>query len=358
MEFAPLVHRLAQIARLETPRYEAAAVRTFVIGRGVRARRKPAFYLPNQLERVISAHRETSVAHEIARISEVEVEHAPTLAYVLRNARLMQGCVYSRRARIVLADTRPKLVEPRVEQEFDMGALAVTYTGNRYFGHWLKDDSTLNLAAREFAPPIATARTPWLHQAGWQAVLQLDAQPIASARFRELYVIQDFGQNEHRRRRFELLRQRVASYGPRSSAPGVFIRHGASGEPRGWIDAERTEERLARRGFMIVEPETMTVDALLGVLNGAPIVIGLEGSAMAPSILTLPEGGAVVNIQPPNRFNNLYKDYTDCLGLRYGFVVGVPAQNGFSIDPDEIERTLDLLEPARARAGATQVSAA
>lgn len=358
MEFAPLIHRLAQVARLEVPRHEAAAVRTFVIGRGVRSRRERAFFLPNQLERVISAHRETSVAHEIARISEVEVEHAPTLACVLRNARVLQGCVYARRARLVLADTRPKLVGPSVEQELDLGALAVSYTGNRYFGHWLKDDSTLNLAAREFGPPIATARKPWLHQAGWEAVLQLTAQPVASARFRELFVFQDFGQNEHRRRRYELLRQRVATYGPRSSAPGVFIRHGKSGEPRGWIDSERTEERLVRRGFAIVEPETMSVDALHAVLNGVPIVIGLESSAMSPSILTLREGGAVVNIQPPTRFNNLYKDYTDCLGLRYGFVVGVPTHDGFSIDPDEIERTLDLLEPARANAGGTQVSAA
>jgi hypothetical protein len=357
MELAPLIHRFAQAARLERS-IEAAAVRSFVIGRGMRERRKRAFFLPNQLARVVASHRETTVAHEIARISEVDVEHAPTLAHVIKDARLLHGCVYARRARLVLADTRPPLVGPSALEDIELGALAASYTGNRYFGHWLKDDSTLNLVAREFAPPIATARTPWIHQAGWEAVLQLDARPVASARFRELIVIQDFGQNEHRRRRYEILRQRVASYGPRSSAPGVFIRHGKSGEPRGWLDAERTEERLARRGFVIVEPETSTVAELHKVLSGAPFIIGLESSAMSPSILTLRDGGAVVNIQPPARFNNLYKDYTDALGLRYGFVVGTPKESGFTVDPDEVERTLDLFEPARARAFEPQVSAA
>ncbi len=358
MELAPLIHRFTQAFRLAQPNIEAAAVRSFVIGRGMRERRKAAFFLPNQLERVVASHDESNMAHEIARISEVEVEHAPTLAHVIRDARLLHGCVYARRARMVLARTRPPLVGPATVHELDLGALCVSYTGNRYFGHWLKDDSTLNLLAREFAPPIATARTPWIHQAGWETVLHLDAQPLATARFRELLVFQDIGQNEHRRRRYQILRKRVAAYGPKSSAPGVFVRQGKSATPRGWLDPDRTEERLARRGFAIVEPETMTVDALHKVLSGAPVVIGLEGSQMAPSILTLRDGGALVNIQSPFRFNNLYKDYTDALGLRYGFVVGTPKENSFTVDPDDVERTLDLLEPARARAFEPQVSAA
>ncbi len=352
MEFAPLLHRVAQLARLDLRTLEAAASRSFVIGRGMRERRKRAYFLPNQIERVVASHVETTIEHEIARISEVDVEHVPTLAHVIPDARLLHGCVYARRGRLVLADTRPPLVGSDAEHELDVGALAVSYTGNRYFGHWLKDDTTLNLVAREFAPPVATARPPYVHQAGWEAVLRLDARPMATARFRELLVIQDIGQNEHRRSRYEVLRRRVADFGPRTAAPGVYLRQGRSTTPRGWIDAERTEERLARRGFAIVEPETMTVGELHRVLNGAPVVIGLEGSQMSPSILTLREGGAVVNLQSPFRFNNLYKDYTDALGLRYAFVVGTPEGERFTIDPDEVERTLDLLEPARAQVAA------
>jgi hypothetical protein len=358
MELAPLIHRFAQALRLALPNIEAAAVRSFVIGRGMRERRKAAFYLPNQLERVVASHEEASLALQIARISEVEVEHAPTLAHVIQDARILHGCVYARRARLVLAETRPPLVGPNALHELDVGALCVSYTGNRYFGHWMKDDTTLNLVAREFGPPIATAQKPWIHQAGWEAVLQLGAQPLATARVRELFVFQDIGQNEHRRRRYQILRDRVAAYGPKTSAPGVFVRQGKSATPRGWLDPERTEERLARRGFAIVEPETMTVDELHKVINGAPVIVGLEGSSMSPSILTVRDGGAIVNLQSPFRFNNLYKDYTDALGLRYGFVVGTPQESSFTIDPDDVERTLDLLEPARARAFEPQVSAA
>lgn len=356
MELSPLFHRLAQIARVELARIEDAAARSFVVARGFREKRGRAYFLPNQLERVVASHTETTMAHEIARMSEVEVEHLPTVGYVIRDARLLRGCVYARRARSVLADTRPPLAGPDVEHEVDTGALACSYTGNRYFGHWLKDDSTLNLLAREFAPPVATAKEPWVHQAGWEEVLQIDSRPIASARFRELFVFQDIGQNAHRRHRFEILRQRVARFGPRTAAPGVYIRQGKSAQPRGWVDAERTEERLAQRGFVIVEPETMSVAALHRVLNGAPVIVGLEGSQMSPSILTLAEGGAVVAIQSPFRFNNLYKDYTDALGLRYAFVIGVANGGTFTLDPDDVERTLDLLDSGVLRA--PQVSAA
>lgn len=349
MEIAPLVHRLAQLARLDHPRVEASSIRSFVIGRGVRGRRTRAVFLPDQLERVVAVHPETTMAHEIARISAVEVEHAPTMACVLRNARLLHGCVYAGRSRLVLADTRPKLIARSAEHEFDLGTLASTYTGNRYFGHWLTDDSTLSLVAREFGPPVVNLRRRWLHQDGWERVMRTDARAVETARFRELIVIQDFGQNEHRRARFEMLRQRVAAYAPRSSAPGVFLRHGKSGEPRGWRDSERTEARLARRGFAILEPEALTVDELLAVLNAAPIVVGLESSAVAPAILTLPRAGALLCIQSPTRFNNVFKDYTDALGLHYGFVVGTPTEGGFSVDPDEIERTLDLFESAPER---------
>ena len=47
---------------------------------------------------------------------------------------------------------------------------------------------------------------------------------------------------------------------------------------------------------------------------------------------------------PPMRFGNVIKNYTDCLGMAYGFVLGHPADHGFRIDVEEVLRVIDMLE--------------
>ncbi len=59
-------------------------------------------------------------------------------------------------------------------------------------------------------------------------------------------------------------------------------------------------------------------------------------------ILPLSPGGGLLVLQPPNRFSAIFKDLTDRDGQRFGFVVGLPKEEDFWIDPDEVERTLDL----------------
>jgi len=52
-------------------------------------------------------------------------------------------------------------------------------------------------------------------------------------------------------------------------------------------------------------------------------------------------------LQPPDRFNNVFKDYTDCLGLNYSFVVGHPVAGGFEIRIEDLVRTLDIVSQVR-----------
>ena len=69
---------------------------------------------------------------------------------------------------------------------------------------------------------------------------------------------------------------------------------------------------------------------------------GVEGSGLIHGILTLEEGGGLLVLQPPTRFSAIYKDLTDRDRQQFGFVVGHPRGGDFWVDPDEVERTLDL----------------
>ena len=59
-------------------------------------------------------------------------------------------------------------------------------------------------------------------------------------------------------------------------------------------------------------------------------------------ILSLEAGAGLLVLQPPDRFSAIYKDLTDRDQQQFGFVVGLGRGTDFWVDPDEVERTLDL----------------
>ncbi|MNJ64657.1 hypothetical protein D3C77_606240 [compost metagenome] len=71
--------------------------------------------------------------------------------------------------------------------------------------------------------------------------------------------------------------------------------------------------------------------------------MGVEGSQLVHGVNVLQAGGSLLVLQPPNRFVSYYKFLTDRDNQHFGFVVGTPEGDGFTIDIEEVERTLDLL---------------
>jgi capsular polysaccharide biosynthesis protein len=125
----------------------------------------------------------------------------------------------------------------------------------------------------------------------------------------------------------------------------VFILRGAAGSRRILRNELEIAERLRdRRGFTIVDPAKQDVPAIVQACAGAGIVVGIEGSALIHGFLVLESGGGVLVLQPPNRFSAINKDLTDRDHQQFGFVVGLPRGDDFWIDPDEVDRTLDLFD--------------
>jgi capsular polysaccharide biosynthesis protein len=254
------------------------------------------------------------------------------------------GSVYAGRARVRLLPTPflPGSMKP-VEEDLDRAALACTYVGNRYFGHWILDDCPLHLLAREHAPPVGVARVAYAQEAEYARLWGLAIHQVASARVRSLMIFQDHGQNPSKRARHEWMRRPVLARVGSRTWPGVYFRRGRTGVQRVLTNEDEIERRLARRGFAIVDVQSTSVDEILTMSAGAGAVVGVEGSQMTHGLLGLvAPRGTVVALQVPWRFNNLFKDVADCLGLQYAFVMGVRAPGGFRLDPDELERTLDL----------------
>ena len=122
----------------------------------------------------------------------------------------------------------------------------------------------------------------------------------------------------------------------------VYLKRGPTAEARFVENEDAVVNELAKRGVEIMEAETTPLEKIISHLLEARVVITIEGSQQEHAAFTLPQSSALITLQPPYRFNNLSKDWTQCIGMKYGFVVGDPCENGFSINIDELLQTVDL----------------
>jgi hypothetical protein len=338
-----LAYATRRALRLPQVAVARAANRSWVVHAAVREARPRAFFLEGQLDRVTGVQEETSREFELARVLGGQVEHAATQAFELHDAVVAEGSVYAGGTRLRFLDSPFSMkVFRAADEELDHASLDCTYVGNRYFGHWVADDCTLHLLAKDLAPPVGVARPPYSQEAEFAAIWGLEQKRVSSARVRRLIYFLDYAQNRSKRERYERLRAPLlarAGSGPRR---GVYFRRGTGGARRDLTNQAEIEERLARRGFLVLDPTVTPVEKVVELCAGTPCVVSVEGSQLAHGLMNVASDGVLVALQPPWRFNNVYKDRADCLGVRYGFVVGQGSEGGFRVEVDEIERTLDL----------------
>jgi len=180
-------------------------------------------------------------------------------------------------------------------------------------------------------------------------LLNIQCESVARAHFDEVIVLQDFGQNSHKKKRYEVLRSRLRERVRGVGAKRVLLRRGNLGQSRAIVNAPEFESYLSSQGFSIVEPETLTPLEVAAQTMGAEVVIGVEGSQIPHALLTMADGGILCCLQPPSRFNNTIKGYTDCLDMQYAILVGRPAPGGFSIDMDGLKLMIERFDTQLAR---------
>lgn len=304
-----------------------------------------AIFLEDQLARVRALAPTHTWEGERRRIGGGEIEHGPTEAFALRHAVIAGASIYSSRSRHRVGpdDSRPWFISIRDHRP--QAAVCSSFAGSVWFAHWLLDDASTELLAAELAPPCRHDRAEYRHEPEYRSLLGLHAERLDATLVDEILVFRDIGQNRHKADRYRELRRRLrASLGPIDPSPGVFLLRGMSGASRDLANAEEVAERLRSRGFEIVDPDRASAREIARALLEARIVVGVEGSQLSHYVYAIAESGGLLVIQPPHRFSCCMKDYADALGLHFGFVVGEGANDGFRVDPEDLERTLDLLE--------------
>jgi len=345
----PLVGLLKnRLPRGPAPGVFSQATSSWEISPATETLARHAFFLPGQIERVKDWTFTDGHPSREMRGGYV-ARNVPTRAFLLEDVWLLDGTLYRGWAHTFLLPRARRMPRLEAEVEIKRAALYCSAIGNKYFGNWLMDDCvTYPLAAAE-AVPVTTNQAVSLHVLGYEDMLGMTPTRVGNAFFHRLIIFQDFGQNRSKQARFRAVGETLRAHVKWTPHPGVFILRGQAGLRRVLRNELEVAERLRdRRGFRIIDPAVSGVPEIAAACAGACAVVGIEGSALVHGILGLQPGGAVLALQPPNRFVTLYKHLTDRDGQNFGFVVGSSIGEDFSVDPDEVERTLDLFPPVEA----------
>jgi capsular polysaccharide biosynthesis protein len=344
MRWIPLKSRLYRATHRSRRHIREAAEKTWTLCPPEQFLSPAAIFLPGELDRVHALMSDTTPSIEQSRILGGHRVHSAAIAYQLSHVELLDGSLYKGLHRHRLLKKPYPAPQPSVVPHIEKAGLACSLYCSYYFAHWIGDDMTKHLAVEEFGTPIAVERKRYHHEPGYSQLFGIEQNFLSQARFDQLVMLDDFGQNSFKRARYTALRTRLKGHFTGTPNQRVFLRRGSSGAARPLANSHEVEAFLTRQGYQIVDPEHLTAEEILRSISGARIVLGVEGSQLVHGLFHMADNATLCAIQPPKRFTNLHKDFTDCMGMQYGFLVGDPSDDGFALSLPRLERFLDKVE--------------
>jgi hypothetical protein len=282
------------------------------------------------------------VIHEATRTNSLE---APTNVYRIQDVIYNKGFLYKGFiAERVSSHQPPSLKGLR---SVDQLYLCSTPRGSRYFGDWLIDNNALELLANELGGEVLKVRphTSYPHLPELNKLLELRETYNDDPLFiKNLYLIEDSGYTLDKRKRLQELRSRIRKKIKPSHEKFIYLCRGASYKSnRGLVNEEDVITLLTSLGFLVIDPTQTSATELLTRMMDCSIVVSIEGSQEAYSFLALKEGGVMMTLEPPYRFEAFFRPRAESVGVRWGFIVGDEVAGGFTINIDDLARVVNKM---------------
>ena len=178
----------------------------------------PPVFLPSQLDKVITQKYDTrgwgrkTRKDAIAEMTSTAVTYAPTIAYHIKHAVLFDGCVYVGRFKQPIAHTSLFISSASEPRQIKTCALASSFLGTKFFGHWLTDDCTRYVLAEKLDTTLCVRMPAYPHRQQYQTYFNQSWAPTDRAFIDHLIVFQDFSQNSFKLERYRHLRNRIKAH--------------------------------------------------------------------------------------------------------------------------------------------------
>ena len=323
-----------------------------VIRPGRLRRCRKGLYEPGQLDRVTDCPFGSSLKAQVARLEQTYVQEDDVRIQRARSVLLLGDRLIKEDQIQFLCRASPLRALLNEVEELQSVAIPSTYPGTHFFGHWLRDDCSAHALAKEVAP-VRTLPTPdWQDKAFYKSAFGLQEHMISAAWIKEAVFFPNLGFNACKARRIAAFSAKLdQKLGPRQSSDIVYIKRGPTAARRMVINEDALIDQLRKAGVKILTPEGDT-EQLVRACRNARLIISVEGSQLAHAVYTLADHGALLALQPPDRFYNPHLDWCRTLDRHYGTVIGHVEEAGFRIDPAEVLRMIDRLTSEQERSSA------
>jgi hypothetical protein len=305
---------------------------------------RPAAMLPGMLDRVTRSDEHSVLAHHLGLVCATSVVHSPLLRRVYKNALVRHSGFATARYHERYGRSRHlgELLGPVLH--LDTVRYCQNYYGDRYFGHWLSENTSAALIDPDLGHLWMPAQQNWHHVPDYLEAMNLTCVPPSMVKADRLIVYDDYGLGSHKQARFAIRRDRIrARFSTPGSACYVYLRRGASGERRVIVNEDALIDQLRHQGWEILDVTTQTVADLQTVLYRAQVVVSVEGSQINHAHVSLSPGAAMVILTPNDRFTTNHVARCRALGVSPGVLVMHGGKDqGYHVSIDEVLRTVDL----------------
>jgi hypothetical protein len=305
----------------------------------------PALCPDGEMNRIRQLSPYRSRMSEEALVCGGRMELGPTLGYTLRRAHIVDSHLYCGAFEWQVGVGKSDLWLPTVPPEPSLGraTLTSTSTGAQYFGCLLLDDFVLELLAANPEECVSMLSRPSGHEADYRALLGLPPKRVVRRTVvDELTLFIDPAWNASKAERYRQLRAVLRQNVPNpAGTQRLYIRRGLSGQRRVMANEAELEAVLERHGFTVIDPMQLSATEVSRLSLGARVVVSIEGSQISHAQYSMADDATLIILQPPDRFCMQYKEFTDALGMRCGFLVCEPGDAGFTVDIDALLRLLE-----------------
>lgn len=302
--------------------------------------------LPSESSRATGTMAHTTLEAIRGLEKEGDFPHGATLAHRVQGAILADGCVYASTShRVVTPQVQRRKLLPRQASCHDEAQLCSDISSELYFGHWLLDGlCTERLAIERRLTGVVFDGTPSTHKQAYREICTVSSTRIDYAFVDRLWLIDDRGLNSARMTRWLALRASVRAMAEQAQGPRlVYLARSGGAINRNLVNGKEVERMLDRLGFVTIDPMLFDTMSLAKLLSQARIVVSVEGSHQSHALMAMPTGGALVTIQPADRFLHSYLFFANAAGIRCAFVVAERLSGDYQLSVDRLRQTLNLI---------------
>lgn len=336
-------------SKLFRPSLKDIAVSADVVSPSYRFVHPSAVFDEKELDSITATASTSSIVEQLRIARGQAVQHEASVSYVVENALYCDGVFYARRYRLNIKTSADGWLTYGRAPLLPGGVLAHCWLGAKYFGHSLHEEAAMAVLGQQRGELVGMKRKLTRQQNDYLDLFDVKINVLPErARLARLEILSDHSYSQSKVQRWMHMRQLFSKAANVPRHAGVFLARGTTGQMRVLVNEDEVANFFIGLGFKVINPGDAELPEIMAAVAGARIVVGVEGSQLVHGFFGVQDNGGFLVIQPPDRFDNAYKERCDLLGIKYSFTIASPVNGGFKVELSQLQRALQRLDNAMA----------